>query len=286
MYKLIYLGLMGFLFVLLYNLACIAFNVEKRHARAAYTSSKVHSIKKLNPKYMFAKYIKISKFKRDDMDKALFALNRPITPEMYISESLFNSFLFLPIAFLFFILEQKSMAIIILAISLLFFVSSQNKLKTDLAKRRRKIEEEAPTMIRYFMVSLNNTTDIQKIFENYLEIAGYLKRDVQLAVIDFNSMRNNEDNMIRSLNNFDERLNTPIMSDFVTGLINVTKGKNQESYFAMLERELRQLSLQSLNRKAKKIQGFVTKLFYVLVLYFIVLSIAEFGIFIKNVMSF
>lgn len=279
-YKLIYLILVIILFLLLYSILSIVFNVESKDNKRAFENSRIRKKIFKNPKHIFSKFIKLSKYKKDDIEASLFSLNMDITAEQYISENIFDASLLLGPTLFLLVLENYFISLILFFISIIIFIDRQGRLKRMLYYRRTQIEEEAPTLIRYFMVSLKNTSDIKKIFEDYSEIAGYLKRDIELTVIDMSSIRNNEDNIIRSLEIFDDRLNTPIMNDFITGLINVTMGKNQESYFALLERELRELSMQALKRKSNKIEKNIIIYFWILIGAFSIIASTEFIVFI------
>lgn len=273
-------------FVLLYNILKIAFDVEDKNVTEVYKKARIKKKLFKNPRHIFSKYIKISNYKKQQYEADLFSLNMDITPQEYISESIFKFTLFIPLIMLFMSLEMKFLAILSFIISILVFLDSQNRLNRLLSIRRQNIEAEAPSMIRYFMVSLKNTPDIKAIFESYIEIAGYLKRDIELTVIDMNSMRNQKDNLISSLEMLDDRLNTPIMNDFITGLINVTMGKNQESYFALLERELKELALHNLQRKSNKVERLIKKYFIILIILFILITVAEFVLYIKASITF
>lgn len=286
MYRLIYLFLVILAFLLLYNILRIGFNIEDKHVKNVYLKGRIKRKILKNPKHIFAKYVKISNYKKAEYEANLFSLDMDITPEEYVSENIFKLVLFIPLIVLFLTLNMFFLAVLTFLISILVFIDSQGKMNRLLSIRRQKIEMEAPNIIRYFMVSLKNTTDIKAIFENYIEMAGYLKRDIELAVIDMNSMRNQKDNLITSLELLDDRLNTPIMNDFITGLINVTMGKNQESYFALLERELKELSLQNLQRKSTKVEKLIKKYFIVLIVFFIIITVMEFVLYIKASITF
>lgn len=286
MYRYIFILILLIAFIVLYNILGIIFNIENKKTQKAFYNSRIYKKSVKNPQYIFAKYIKLSKFKREDMNTNLFSLNIQITPEEFISKNIFNSLFFIPPAMLFLTMKVYTISAIMIFLSIIIFFDSMDKLNRMLTARRVKIEEEAPNLIRYFMVSLKNSSDIKQIFENYVEIADYLKRDVELTVTDMNSMRNKEDNIIRSLELLDDRLNTPIMNDFITGLINVTIGKNQESYFALLERELKDLSILNLERKSKKIEKSVRNYSYILIIFFVLFSVTEFITYISTSLTF
>ncbi|WP_455089272.1 hypothetical protein [Peptoanaerobacter stomatis] len=286
MYRIIFIGILIIAFFLLYNILTILFNVESSANKRAFENSRIHKKKFVNPKYIFAKYIKISNYKKNELSANLYSLNMEITPEEFISQNIFNSIIFMPFIITFLSLKNYVLSVILLFLSIILFFDSMDKVNRMLAFRRIKIEEEAPNLIRYFIVSLKNTYDIKQIFENYIDIAQYLKRDIELTIVDMNSMRNNENNLVRSLELLDDRLNTPIMNDFITGLINVTMGKNQESYFSLLERELKDLSILNLERKSKKVEKSIRRYSYTLIVFFVIFAVTEFTIYIMSAFTF
>lgn len=286
MYRIIFPLIIIVIFFILYNIFSILFNVEKKDAIKSFEKAKIKKKVFKNPKYMFSKYIKLSKYSKDEFSAKLFSLNIEMTPEEWISRNIFDFILFIPIVLFFLVTKNIVMSVIMLVLGLILFFDSMDKINRMLNTRRIKIEQEAPSLIRFFMVSLKNTSDIKMIFEHYVEIASYLKRDVELTIIDMNSMRNQKDNLIRSLELLDDRLNTPIMNDFITGLINVTMGKNQESYFMLLERELKDLSMLNLERTSKKIEKTVRNYSLILIAYFVIFSVTEFIVFIISAFTF
>lgn len=286
MYKILFFVLMILLFIILYNILSIIFNVERKDTIKAYNSAKIKKTSSKNPKYMFEKYIKLTNYKKDELQAKLYSLDIELTAEQWISQYIFNFVIFIPVILFIFSLKIYILGVILTFLNIIIFLDSMDKINRMISFRRRKIEEEAPNLIRFFMVSLKNTSDIKQIFENYVELAGYLKRDINITITDMNSMRNQKDNLVRSLELLDDRLNTPIMNDFITGLINVTMGKNQESYFMLLERELKDLSILNLERKSKKIEKTVRHYSYTLIIFFVIFTVTEFITYIISALTF
>lgn len=56
-----------------------------------------------------------------------------------------------------------------------------------------------------------------------------------------------------ALTRFEARLNSPMLSDVVRGLIGVLRGDNSVVYFQMLAHDFKQLELQKLKSEAQKI---------------------------------
>ena len=56
-----------------------------------------------------------------------------------------------------------------------------------------------------------------------------------------------------ALTRFEARLNSPMLSDVVRGLIGVLRGDNSVVYFQMLAHDFKQIELQKLKSEAQKI---------------------------------
>jgi flagellar protein FlaJ len=56
-----------------------------------------------------------------------------------------------------------------------------------------------------------------------------------------------------ALTRFEARLNSPMLSDIIRGLISVLRGDDGAMYFQMLSHDMKQLELQRLKAKAMKI---------------------------------
>lgn len=271
------------LFILIYKILKYLFAVEDTKTISRYQTTQTKKKKKKKVQYIFQDYVIIPEYKKEEYRKMLYCLNITMTPEQYVSSYWYTPMPFLfcsMISFIFF--KQYVVAVVFLFIALMKFTKEKNKIYRAMEYRKTKIEEEAPNMIRYFITSIENKTDIKKIFEQYSEIAKYLKRDIDLAIIDMNTTKFDKDVMINALYNLDERLNVQIMRDFLTGLIEVLKGKDQHNYFSLLERELKLLTIRNLDRKTKKIQNIARRHLFVLIFNYIFIQVAMIVIFIMD----
>lgn len=271
------------LFILIYKILKYLFAVEDTKTISRYQTTQTKKKKKRKVQYIFQDYVIIPEYKKEEYRKMLYCLNITMTPEQYVSNYWYAPIPFLfcsMISFIFF--KQYVVAVVFLFIALMKFTKEKNKIYRAMEYRKTKIEEEAPNMIRYFITSIENKINIKKIFEQYSEIAKYLKRDIDLAIIDMNTTKFDKDVMINALYNLDERLNVQIMRDFLTGLIEVLKGKDQHNYFSLLERELKLLTIRNLDRKTKKVQNIARRHLFVLIFNYIFIQVAMIVIFIMD----
>ncbi len=278
-----YLVLIAVLFAVTFRFLSLVFGAEDKTSRRMYQNSKTKKEKKINPAYMFSRYIVIPEYKRQSMQNSISNLDIDMTAEQYYSECIYKAIPFFLLGAAIFVsglFPEAAAAAACYGGYTLYHESG--KLKRSLDYKRIKVEEEAPNMIRFFIVSLQNTNDIQQIFENYAVNASYLKRDIELCLLDMKSIRSDENNMVYALERFSERVDTPVMTDFISGLINSLAGKDQENYFLLLERDLKELSINNLYRKNAKVQSSVRNKFFVLIFDYLYITFVIIGMFVVN----
>ncbi|MFI3228227.1 MAG: secretion protein F, partial [Clostridia bacterium] len=73
-----------------------------------------------------------------------------------------------------------------------------------------------------------------------------------------------------ALTRFEARLNSPMLSDIVRGLISVLRGDNAVMYFEMLAHDMKQLELQKLKLQAMKIPAKIRKYSFLMLMCFMI----------------
>ena len=87
------------------------------------------------------------------------------------------------------------------------------------------------------------------IVDNYRRSAGgAFAAELDILVADMRS-----GSYEAALTRFEARINSPLLSDIVRGLIGVLRGDDGAVYFQMLSHDMKQLELQRLKAKAMKI---------------------------------
>lgn len=271
------------LFTLVYKILKYLLSVEDEKTLRKYQRTKTEKRSKRKIQYLFAPYVVLREYRRQEYETMLYVLNVKMSPEQYVSNYLFAPLPYLALClFLFFFLKQYILSAVFIFLAFQKFHKEKNKIYRAIDYRKVQIEEEAPNMIRYFITSIENHIDIKIIFEQYAEIANYLKRDIELTVLDMNTTTSDKDVLINALYNLDERLNVQIMRDFITGLIEVLKGKDQHNYFSLLERELKLVTIRNLDRKTRKVQEKARSYLFVLIFNYIFIQISMIVVFILD----
>ena len=273
------------IFFLVYRLLYYLFGVEEKKTLRKFENTKTKKVFKKNPRHLFAKFIIVPAYKKEEMERGFKSLSVKKTVEEYYSECIYSALLPTGLAILFFSMKSYLFCVLSISAAGWIFLKKKGRLYRALTFRRISIEEEAPNMIRFFITELGNKEDVKVVFEKYREIAKYLKPDIEKTILDMNATISEKDVMVESLQNLDERLNTQITRDFITGLIDALSGKDQTNYFAMLERDLKIVSLSNLERKSKKVDITVRNAMFVMIFAYIFFMASMMSIYMIHFMS-
>lgn len=282
MYQLIVIAIIITLFALIYRALEIMFKVPD-HKMVESVEGTVTEIKtKKEPWKVLAKYIVLPDYRKKEMDEQLQILEVDMTAEEYVSSYLLKTGLYLAGTIAVSTLGIHIITASIGLMTILKFFKEKGKLQRSINYRKILVEEEAPFLIRFFITSLENTKNLIEIMERYEAIAKNLKVDIKKCIVDMKSTRTDENNIIYALEKLDSRLNVPIMSDFISGLIRTLSGHNQETYFVILEKDIKNIAINNLYRNADKVQKKVRLAFFGLLGIFICLMLVVFGIYLIN----
>lgn len=195
-----------------------------------------------------AKYIRMDEYKRGRMANVLKASGMNLTPEVYQAYALTKAgVVLLGIIPCVFLLPLLSPVVVILAV-LLYFKETQ-KADEKLKAKREEIEGELPRMVATIEQELKASRNVIGMLERFKTNAGpALTGELDILLADMRSS-----NYEAALTRFEARLNSPMLSDVVRGLIGVLRGDDSAVYFQMLAHDFKQIELQRLKAEAQKI---------------------------------
>lgn len=195
-----------------------------------------------------AKYIRIDEYKRGRMANVLKASGMNVTPEVYQAYALTKAgAVLLGIIPCVFLLPLLSPIVVILAV-LLYFKETQ-KADEKMKAKREEIEGELPRMVATIEQELKASRNVIGMLERFKMNAGpALTGELDILLADMRSS-----NYEAALTRFEARLNSPMLSDVVRGLIGVLRGDDSAVYFQMLAHDFKQIELQRLKAQAQKI---------------------------------
>lgn len=195
-----------------------------------------------------SRYIRIDEYRRSRMANVLKAAGFSVTPEVYSAYAITKAgaillgvipcLLFLPLI---------SLVLIILAV--LTYFKEIRKADEQLKEKREQIEGELPRFVSTIEQTLKASRDVLAMMENYKRNAGpAFAYELDVLTADMRSS-----SYEAALTRFEARLNSPMLSDVVRGLIGVLRGDDSAVYFQMLAHDFKALELQRLKSQAQKI---------------------------------
>ena len=184
-----------------------------------------------------SKWIHMDEYKRGRMNNILKASGLNLSPEVYQAYAIVKSGAVLSAVIpCLFLLPLLSPVVVILAV-LLYFKETQ-KADERLKAKRDEIEQE-----------LKASRNVIGMLERVKGNAGQaLTGELDILLADMRSS-----NYEAALTRFEARLNSPMLSDVVRGLIGVLRGDDSAVYFQMLSHDFKQIELQRLKAEAQKI---------------------------------
>lgn len=163
------------------------------------------------------------------------------------------------------ILVFPLLSIIVVFLSVMIYFQEINRADELLAAKRGTIESELPRFVSTIEQELKNSRDILSIVENYKKNAGeQFAGELDILVADMRSS-----SYEAALTRFEARLNSPMLSDVVRGLISVLRGDDGAMYFQMLAHDFKQMELQRLKKEAQKIPPKIRVFSFVMLMCFL-----------------
>ncbi len=195
-----------------------------------------------------SKYIHMDEYKRGRMNNILKASGLNLSPEVYQAYAIVKAGAVLStIVPCLFLIPLLSPVVVILSV-LLYFKETQ-KADECLKAKRDEIERELPRLVATIEQELKASRNVIGMLERFKGNAGQaLTGELDILLADMRSS-----NYEAALTRFEARLNSPMLSDIVRGLIGVLRGDDSAVYFQMLSHDFKQIELQRLKAEAQKI---------------------------------
>lgn len=216
-----------------------------------------------------AKYIHMDEYKRSRVNNVLQASGMNLTPEVYQAYAFVKAgAILLGVIPCVLLLPLLSPVVVILAV-LMYFKESQ-KADERLKAKRDEIEGELPRLVATIEQELKASRNVIGMLERFKVNAGpALTGELDVLLADMRSS-----NYEAALTRFEARLNSPMLSDVVRGLIGVLRGDDSAVYFQMLAHDFKQLELQRLKAKAQKIPPKIRVFSFAMLMCFLITYLA------------
>jgi len=196
---------------------------------------------------VFAKFIHLDALKRSQLENALDIAHVEMTPEQYISTAIARGVLIglasIPMWFI-----SPLFLLVGIALGCLVGFMRYQEVLDFVKKRRKRIEREIPRFTAAVAQNLEIDRDILQMFLAYRRVADKeFGAELDQTIADMKT--GNYENALLKL---EKRINSPLMSDVIRGLIGVLRGDDQRVYFKMLTFDMRQLEQNNLKKEAMK----------------------------------
>jgi len=195
-----------------------------------------------------SRLIRMDEYKRHRMANTLNAAGLDMTPELFTAYALTKSGCIL-LAVIPCLIVLPLLAPVVLILAILTYFKATQSADEKLKAKREEIEQELPRFVATVTQELKASRDVLGIADHYKQNAG----EVFAAELDILTADMRSGSYEAALTRFEARINSPLLSDIVRGLIGVLRGDDGAMYFQMLSHDMKQLELQRLKAKAMKI---------------------------------
>ena len=214
-------------------------------------------------------YIRMDEYKKSRMGNVLKASGMNLTPEVYQAYALVKAGTVLLAVIPCAILMPLLVPVVVVLALLLYFKEGQ-KADEKLKAKREEIEGELPRMVATIEQELKASRNVIGMLERFKGNAGpALTGEPDILLADMRSS-----NYEAALTRFEARLNSPMLSDVVRGLIGVLRGDDSSVYFQMLAHDFKQIELQRLKAQAQKIPPKIRVFSFVMLVCFLLTYLA------------
>ena len=219
-----------------------------------------------------APFLHLDEYKRSRMEKVLKASGMNLTPEVYQAYALVKAGAVMlgviPCMLLFPLLSP-----VVMILAVLVYFKEVQKADEKLKEKREQMERELPRMVANIEQELKASRNVIGMLERLKGNAGpAFTAELDILLADMRSS-----NYEAALTRFEARLNSPMLSDVVRGLIGVLRGDDSAVYFQMLSHDFKQIELQKLKAQAQKIPPKIRVFSFVMLVCFLLTYLAIIG---------
>ena len=256
------------LFFLAANLLCLPYLKTSKAmintGREKKTAARTLETYLLTVAVRISPYICMDEYKRRRLKNILKASGLNMEPEVYQAFAVTKAGAVM-LGIIPAILVFPLLSIIVVFLSVMIYFQEINRADELLAAKRGTIESELPRFVSTIEQELKNSRDVLSIVENYKKNAGeQFAGELDILVADMRSS-----SYEAALTRFEARLNSPMLSDVVRGLISVLRGDDGAMYFQMLAHDFKQMELQRLKKEAQKIPPKIRVFSFVMLMCFL-----------------
>ncbi|MDF2567822.1 MAG: secretion protein [Oscillospiraceae bacterium] len=206
----------------------------------------------------YAQLIPMSMMKESSLQKKLTSANMPDTPKQYVSVVYAYTAFFLLLTIITFFINPL-FAVIPFALTGLVYYMKINEVDRKSSARKKEIEHNLPQFTSYVANSLSSNRNILEIINIYNQnYDSELTKELLIVVADMRT-----GNYQTALQRFNARINSPLISELVRGLIASINGDDMTIYFESLSMKMDKLWEQRIREIALKKEPKLSMLSYI-----------------------
>ena len=204
---------------------------------------------------LLSKLMRIEPYESRKLEKDLQRAGITLSPAEYKAKAFVTAGLVIIFSFVFIPLGLTVITMLVMLLGIMLFFKERQAVKEKLKKINGRILDELPRFVRTYNNSLKSSKDILRFMERYRKIAGdAFKYDLDILITDLKTGNTEE-----ALQRFDERVNIPQLSTFISGVIGTSKGVDQETFFYLMEQDMKILARENIKREIAKRPGKIKK---------------------------
>lgn len=204
---------------------------------------------------IISKFIRPENYQKRKLEKDLARAGINLSPAEYYAKAYVTAGLVILLSFIFIPLGLTVITMCVILLGIMLFFKERQAAREKLKKINGKILDELPRFVRTYNNSLKSSKDILKFMERYRKIAGDdFKYDLDILITDLKTGNTEE-----ALQRFDERVNIPQLSTFISGVIGTSNGIDQETFFYLMEQDMKILARENIKREIAKRPGKIKK---------------------------
>lgn len=197
-----------------------------------------------------ANFIPMDRYKKNRLSATLKAAGIKMTPECYQAQAIIKALavglLVLPCLAVFPLISP-----VVLVLAVLVYFKEYQKAENLMQSKRGEIETELLRFVSTIEQELKTSRDVLSILESFKKsTTPALADELGITCADMRS-----GGYEVALMRLEARVNSPMLSDVVRGLISVIRGDDGRLYFQMLSHDFKQAELRKLKAQAQKIPG-------------------------------
>ena len=219
-----------------------------------------------------AERLKLSEYKKAQLEADLRTAGMDITPEGYVANAIVKAVAIGLLAIPAFLIV-KILGLFILFVAVIVYFTESKKVTKMITAKRKKIEYELPRLVGSIEKTMKHQKGAVYALEAFKDTAcPELKEELEITIAD---MRSGNEEV--ALTRLESRVGSTMMSDVTRGLIGVVRGDDMSVYWSTTAMKFADYQREQLKMQANSVPRKVRRLSMALLFCFILIYVAVLG---------